>query len=114
MNTYENYEKIRNARNLKNSDVSKMTGIPKSTFSEWKNGKFDLKIDKLCKIAIVLDCSVDDLIGEQEKTTLDVPEVPNEFVSREIAELTNIYLHLSEENQAFLLLTARHLLKESI
>lgn len=51
---YETYVEYRNKMHIKDIDVSRMCGIPKSTFSGWKNGKFTLKIEKQLKIANVL------------------------------------------------------------
>lgn len=58
---YENYERIRNTKGYKDSDVSKATGVAKSTFSDWKNGRSKPKTDKLIKIAKFLDVSVEQL-----------------------------------------------------
>ena len=64
---YEYYEKIRDARGLTNYQVAKLTGIPRSTFSDWSNGRSTPKQDKLKKIADVLDTSVDYLITGKDK-----------------------------------------------
>ena len=44
---YTIYCKLRDERKLKDSDVSKATGITKSTFSDWKSGRSNPKVDKL-------------------------------------------------------------------
>ena len=36
---YEIYCKLRDSKGMKDSDVAKATGITKSTFSDWKNGR---------------------------------------------------------------------------
>lgn len=56
---YENYAKIRDAKGLRDSDVSKATGIRSSVFSDWKNGRYNLRYDKLRKIADFLEVSVE-------------------------------------------------------
>ena len=48
---YEIYCKLRDEKNLTDSDVAKATGITKSTFSDWKSGRSKPKNDKLQKIA---------------------------------------------------------------
>ena len=48
---YEIYCKLREAKGLKDADVAKATGITKSTFSDWKNGRSKPKDEKLQKIA---------------------------------------------------------------
>ena len=40
---YDRYKTIRDSRNIKDSQVAKETGITKSTFSEWKSGKYTPK-----------------------------------------------------------------------
>lgn len=63
MSGYEIYEKLRKERGLRDSDVSRMTGIGSGTFSDWKKGRYELKTEKLIKIADALDVSVDMLTG---------------------------------------------------
>lgn len=60
---YENYARIRDARGLKDSDVCKGAGIPHGTMSDWKKGRYNLKTDKLVRIAEFLGVSVDVLVG---------------------------------------------------
>ncbi|MEA4816897.1 MAG: helix-turn-helix transcriptional regulator [Lachnospiraceae bacterium] len=48
---YEKYVALRDKKKLSDYKVSQMTGITKSTFTDWKNGKSKPKIDKLQKIA---------------------------------------------------------------
>lgn len=59
---YTKYVEIRDAKGLKDADVSKQTGIQASTFSDWKSGRSKPKLEKLMKIAKVLECSLDELI----------------------------------------------------
>lgn len=56
---YEIYCKLRDDRGLKDSDVSKATGITKSTFSDWKNGRSKPKDEKLLKIAEFFNVTLD-------------------------------------------------------
>lgn len=58
MTKYEKYCKLRNAKNLKDSNVAALTGIGKSTFSDWKSGRSEPKNEKLQKIADCLGISV--------------------------------------------------------
>lgn len=60
---YENYAKIRDSKGLRDSDVSKGTGISSSVFSDWKKKRYELKYDKLQKIADFLSVSTDQLTG---------------------------------------------------
>lgn len=51
MPIYEKFEALLKEQNKKASDVSFMTGIPASTFTDWKKGKSCPKTGKLLKIA---------------------------------------------------------------
>ena len=63
---YERYCELIDSLGYRDSDVAKGTGITKSTFSDWKNGRSIPKDEKLKKIALFLDTSVDYLrYGDQ-------------------------------------------------
>lgn len=44
---YKNYVELRDKKGITDYQVSKDTGIPKSTFSDWKSGRSKPKADKL-------------------------------------------------------------------
>jgi transcriptional regulator with XRE-family HTH domain len=71
---YEFYSKLRDKKGLKDADVAKITGITKSTFSDWKSGRSNPKNDKLQKIATCLEVPIDWLISGKE------PEEPKKPV----------------------------------
>lgn len=48
---YSVFEELLNAKGVTAYKVSKATGISTATLSEWKNGKYTPKEDKLAKIA---------------------------------------------------------------
>ena len=48
---YKKYEKLRDENGLTDYRVSKDCGITKSTFSDWKNGRSNPKLEKLKAIA---------------------------------------------------------------
>ena len=56
---YEIYCKLRDAKGMKDADVARETGITKSTFSDWKNGRSNPKDAKLKKIADLFEVSLD-------------------------------------------------------
>lgn len=62
---YENYCKIRDEKGLKDADVATLAGIGKSTFSDWKSGRSQPKIEKLEKIAAALGVSLKVLTSGQ-------------------------------------------------
>ena len=64
---YERYCKLRDKKQYKDSDVARLTGISKSTFSDWKAGRGVPKTDKIHKIAEVLGVPADYLITGDPK-----------------------------------------------
>jgi transcriptional regulator with XRE-family HTH domain len=48
---YKKFEELLSKHNTTTYKVSKETGISQTTFTDWKNGKYTPKIDKLQKIA---------------------------------------------------------------
>lgn len=67
---YERFNELLKEHNVTAYKVGKDTGISTTTLSEWKNGKYTPKMDKLQKIAKYFDVSVDYLLGN-EKTPSD-------------------------------------------
>ncbi|MBP5474903.1 MAG: helix-turn-helix transcriptional regulator [Methanomicrobium sp.] len=59
---YQNYLKLRDERKLTDYAVAKNTGVPRSTFSDWKTGRCTPKVEKLMKIADFFGVSIDDLV----------------------------------------------------
>ena len=60
---YERFENLLKMNNTTVYRVSKATGIPGSTFTDWKNGRSSPKSDKLKKIAEFFGVSLDLLLG---------------------------------------------------
>lgn len=48
---YEKYVKLRDEKGVTDYRVASETGITKSTFTDWKNGRSSPKLDKLKAIA---------------------------------------------------------------
>lgn len=63
LSIYERYCQLRDHFNYKDSDISRMSGIAKSTFSDWKNERSRPKQAKLEKIAKALNVTVEYLKG---------------------------------------------------
>ena len=65
---YERYKKLLDEKGLKNSDVSRGTGVSNMTLSDWKNGKSKPKTENIVKIANFLDTTVEYLtVGKDNK-----------------------------------------------
>lgn len=56
---YDRYCRLRNEKGVKDATVARETGIPRSTFTDWKNGRSQPKNDKLQKIADYFGVTVD-------------------------------------------------------
>ena len=65
----ERLNSILQKRNLSQADLSKMTGICSSSISDWLNGKYEPKQDKIAIIADALNVSPVWLIGYDEPST---------------------------------------------
>lgn len=63
---YAIYCKLRDEKKLKDAEVSRATGISKSTFSDWKHGKTNPKADKLKTLAEFFGVSVEYLMGTEK------------------------------------------------
>lgn len=66
MLTYQLYEKYRDKKGWTNHKVSLATGIPRSTFSAWKSGQYNLSIDTQMQIAKVLNIPARELISRKD------------------------------------------------
>lgn len=66
-NSYERYAKIRDLRGFTDYKVTKLAGIKgTATISNWKNGKYTPKDDKMQSIADALEVSLDFLNGKTD------------------------------------------------
>lgn len=61
---YKKYVELRDAMGVTDATVARETNIPKSTFTDWKNGRSKPKIEKLLKLAVYFDCSVTEFINK--------------------------------------------------
>lgn len=67
MNTYKRYLRIRDEKGVRDVDVSKSTGIGRSTFSDWKSGRSNPKIKKLKLLADYFGVEVEYFTSEKEE-----------------------------------------------
>jgi len=64
---YEIFEKLLKEFGVTTYQVAKAAGISTASFTAWKQGKWNLKADKLQKIADYFDVSLDYLMTGEEK-----------------------------------------------
>lgn len=61
---YEKYAKRRDELNLTDYSVANQADVVPSTFSDWKSGRSKPKLEKLAKIAKVLDVPLEFFLEE--------------------------------------------------
>ena len=66
LNLYKKYIELRDKKGATDYVVAKETGVNKSTFSDWKSGRSNPKIEKLYKIAQFFGVPVEYFITEGE------------------------------------------------
>jgi len=62
---YKEYARLRDARGITDYKVAKDTGISTATLSNWKNGAYRPKVDKLVILADYFNIQVEDLIKSE-------------------------------------------------
>lgn len=82
MTGYEYFETVLKAKGIKAFDVSKGTGIRSGVFSDWKNGRYIPKADKMKQIADFLGIPVEPLI-----TGVEQDENPQYYLDEESARI---------------------------
>lgn len=65
---YEIFRKLLEEKGVTVYRVAKETGISSATFTEWKNGSYTPKQDKLQKIADYFGVTLDYLVGNETET----------------------------------------------
>lgn len=61
--SYARYSVLRNAAGVTDSEVARKAAIRRATLSEWKAGLYTPKVDKLLRIADVLDVPLERLLA---------------------------------------------------
>lgn len=61
---FEKYEKLRAKKGVTDYQVCKETGIAPSSMSDWRSGRYELKIDKLKKLADYFGVSIEYFVGK--------------------------------------------------
>ena len=87
---YEVYEELRRQRGVRDTEVAKATGIPQSTFSDWKKGKSKPKMEKLEKIADFFGVTVRYLMTGQEKEEQYYQDIQTALLAQRMREDENL------------------------
>lgn len=67
MLNYERYAEYREAKGMSDYKVSCETGVPATTISEWKQGLYTPKADKIVKICKLLDIPLEEAFGDDDE-----------------------------------------------
>jgi transcriptional regulator with XRE-family HTH domain len=73
-NVYKKFAELLEKRKVTAYRVSKETGIPANTFTDWKNGRSKPKFDKLMALAKFFDVPVEYFHDEESRDT-DKPQI---------------------------------------
>lgn len=98
MNTiimYNNYKRVRDLMGMKDSQIAAQTGIPRSTFTDWKQGRSCPKIDKMQKIADVFQMPIDAIFFPNSITKFDNTK---ELTNQEVGSRLRIYYKFLQLN----------------
>ena len=89
---------IRNRRlskNLTQQDIAEALNVSRTTVTMWETGETSPRVDKLPKLARILECTVDELLNSEE-SALEVEPIKNEIwrekkegAYAEVSELSN-------------------------
>lgn len=105
---YENFEKLCKENNVKPATVSKATGVPTSTLTNWKQGNYTPKQITLQPIADYFNVSVDYLMTGKEpqfdylytdENADFLVEVTKMAKNQEFVERMMKYMSLMKENK---------------
>lgn len=94
---------LRKKKGLTMKELGEQVGVAEITISTYETGKREPSLDVLCKIADVLDVSLDMLVRGKEKTAL---------IGRSIEEIAKAFKALSDEHLELLAQTALNVLAE--
>lgn len=62
---YNKYVKLRDEKGVTDYRVAEETGIPKSTFTDWRTGRSKPKLEKLSKIANYFNVPIDYFVNNE-------------------------------------------------
>lgn len=102
-------ERLKNAlseRGMKQTELSERTGVSKSSISEWLNGRYEAKADKIVLIAKALNVNESYLIGLYVPMENEVEQSSTKTI------LDNIFNKLEKPRQEIVINTAKEQLEE--
>lgn len=108
---YEIFEELCNSRGVKPGTVSKATGVPTSTLTNWKQGNYTPKQGNLQKIADYFNVSIDYIMNGKEYKSEFTPEQATLDLllsqDMELKEALKLYATLSDEKKKHIIETIK-------
>ena len=71
MNLHKRFKDLREDKDLKQKDLAAYLAIDQSTYSDYENGRINVPIEQLIKIADYYDVSLDYIVGRTDNTLLN-------------------------------------------
>lgn len=96
----ENLRELRKENSLTQKQLASKVNIPETTYQAYEQGRTEPSIEVMIKLANVLECSVDYLIGRA--TALDIVNITTDLTGQQ-KELINNFEKLNAEGKARLL-----------
>lgn len=108
---YEKYEKLRKQKNVSNAEVSRQTGVDRTSFTHWKNGRYTPKAESIQKIADYFGVPLSYFYGEATEDFLE--GIPADyFIEAETQQIAEeIY---ADKDMKLLFKVARDISKEDL
>ena len=79
MSFYEKLQKLMDERNVRPVDISRATNIATSSFSDWKSGRSNPKLDKLQLLADYFGVPVSYFTDEEPPATAENKKTPKDL-----------------------------------
>lgn len=99
---YNRYCELKKIKGYKDADIARISGVAKSTLSDWKHGKSIPKQDKLKSIADCLNVTLDYLVNGEKKET-ELPEQADLWIKirhdNKLIVALEKYFELSEDKK---------------
>lgn len=94
---------IRQSRGINQKEMAERLSMPLSTYRTWEQGVSRINLEDACRIAVILDCTPNDLCGWEDDDVHDTPPATDPYES----ELVGNYRQLTPERKVSLLQSAR-------
>lgn len=104
---YSKFLKLLEQNQLKVADVVKGTGVPYSTFTDWKAGRYSPKLEKIKKIADFFHVSMNYFYEDESETITEVEMKLLLLLKRypEIEQIVANYVRSSDDSHSLAFFT---------